>query len=169
MNQYILYSNECYKSSHESVLMNVKTISHYDWEAYLQKLKQSKQKDLLFSLKCWNSTNIYKGFLFDGFDEIRQFYFFSLYCAVEHQLKTVKGPNLPKMTALRNMTSEFMRANMDDFLPFLSHPDTGEILTEDQFQEYCDQVAQTPAWGGQVEVSYSLFSSSLSHYSNSSK
>lgn len=89
---------------------------------------------------------------------------------MEHQLKTVKGPNLPKMTALRNMTSEFMRANMDDFLPFLSHPDTGEILTEDQFQEYCDQVAQTPAWGGQVEVCYSLFSSHLSHkYSNSSK
>lgn len=71
---------------------------------------------------------------------------------MEHQLKTVKGPNTPNLTALRNMTSEFMRRNMDDFLPFLSHPDTGEILTEDQFQEYCDQVAETPAWGGQVEV-----------------
>lgn len=64
MNQYILYSYECCKSSNESVLMNVKTISHYDWEVYFQKLKQSKQKDLLFSLKPWNSTNIYKGFVY---------------------------------------------------------------------------------------------------------
>lgn len=51
------------------------------------------------------------------------------------------------------MTSEFLRENMDDFLPFVSHPDTGEILTENQFHDYCDQVANTPAWGGQVEVS----------------
>jgi len=75
-----------------------------------------------------------------------------LYCAVEHQFRTVKGPTAPNVTELRHMTSEFLRENMDDFLPFLSHPDTGEILTESQFQEYCDQVAHTPAWGGQVEL-----------------
>uniref|UniRef100_A0A1B6EJC5 ubiquitinyl hydrolase 1 n=1 Tax=Cuerna arida TaxID=1464854 RepID=A0A1B6EJC5_9HEMI len=75
-----------------------------------------------------------------------------LYCAVEHQLQTVKGPTAPSMADLRHITSDFLRENMDDFLPFLSHPDTGEILTESQFQEYCDQVADTPAWGGQVEL-----------------
>lgn len=50
------------------------------------------------------------------------------------------------------MTSDFLRENSVDFLPYLSHPDTGEMLTEQQFQEYCDQVANTPAWGGQIEV-----------------
>lgn len=78
---------------------------------------------------------------------------FSLYCAIEHQLRALKGSSAPNVTDLRHMTSEFLRENMDDFLPFVSHPDTGEILTENQFQEYCEQVANTPAWGGQVEVS----------------
>lgn len=79
--------------------------------------------------------------------------FCSLYCAIEHQLQKLKGKLTPTVTELRHLTSTFLRENMDIFLPFLSHPDTGEILTESQFQEYCDQVADTPIWGGQVEVS----------------
>jgi len=75
-----------------------------------------------------------------------------LYCAVEHQLRSVRGASAPKVNELRRLTSEYLRENMDYFLPFLSHPDTGEILTETQFQEYCDQVANTPVWGGQVEL-----------------
>lgn len=81
-------------------------------------------------------------------------FFYSLYCAVEHQLKNLDGSSAPTLNELRVMTSEFLREHSVDFLPYLSHPDTGEMLTEQQFQEYCDQVANTPAWGGQVEVCY---------------
>ena len=77
---------------------------------------------------------------------------FSLYNAIEHQLRETLGENTPGLYDLRQMTSEFLRENSVDFLPYLSHPDTGEMLTEQQFQEYCDQVANTPAWGGQIEV-----------------
>uniref|UniRef100_A0A1B6CUT1 ubiquitinyl hydrolase 1 n=1 Tax=Clastoptera arizonana TaxID=38151 RepID=A0A1B6CUT1_9HEMI len=75
-----------------------------------------------------------------------------LYCAIEHQLKILDGPTAPNLNELRTMTSDFLREHSVDFLPYLSHPDTGEMLTEQQFQEYCDQVANTPAWGGQVEL-----------------
>lgn len=75
-----------------------------------------------------------------------------LYNAIEHQLREKLGENTPGLYDLRQMTSEFLRENSVDFLPYLSHPDTGEMLTEQQFQEYCDQVANTPAWGGQIEL-----------------
>ncbi|RZF33920.1 hypothetical protein LSTR_LSTR012262 [Laodelphax striatellus] len=75
-----------------------------------------------------------------------------LYCAIEHQLKTEEGLGAPGVNELRLMTSKFLRENSVDFLPYLSHPDTGEMLTEVQFEDYCDQVANTPAWGGEVEL-----------------
>ncbi|XP_075212409.1 deubiquitinase OTUD6B isoform X2 [Lycorma delicatula] len=75
-----------------------------------------------------------------------------LYCAVQHQLKNEEGLGAPSVNELRQMTSKFLKENSVDFLPYLSHPDTGEMLTEAQFQDYCDQVADTPAWGGEVEL-----------------
>lgn len=78
-------------------------------------------------------------------------FYFSLYCAVDHQLKMCHGNGLG-VTELRLKTSTVLRENSNEYLPFLSHPDTGEMLTESQFYDYCDQVAHTTAWGGQVEV-----------------
>lgn len=74
-----------------------------------------------------------------------------LYCAIDHQLKQTFG-NAPGIKELRSKTSTILRENSNEYLPFLSHPDTGEMLTENQFYDYCDQVAQTTAWGGQVEL-----------------
>ena len=78
--------------------------------------------------------------------------FFSLYCAVDDQLKRL-GDNGLGIDKLRNMTSQYLLEHKSDFLPFLSHPDTGDVLTDAQFEEYCDEVASTSAWGGEVEVS----------------
>lgn len=74
-----------------------------------------------------------------------------LYCAIDHQLKESQG-NALGIKELRLKTSSVLRDNSNEYLPFLSHPDTGEMLTESQFYDYCDQVAQTTAWGGQVEL-----------------
>lgn len=62
----------------------------------------------------------------------------------------------PTMKELRSQTAEFLRKNQDEFLPYLSHPDTGNMLTESQYAEYCDQVADK-AWGGQIEVRSHIF------------
>ena len=48
------------------------------------------------------------------------------------------------------MTAEYMRAHPDDFLPFIDHEDG--IMSEQQFAEYCDNVANTSCWGGQLEL-----------------
>ncbi|XP_014283623.1 deubiquitinase OTUD6B isoform X1 [Halyomorpha halys] len=74
-----------------------------------------------------------------------------LYCAIDHQLKMCHGSGLG-VTELRLKTSTVLRENSNEYLPFLSHPDTGEMLTQSQFYDYCDQVAHTTAWGGQVEL-----------------
>lgn len=85
-----------------------------------------------------------------------------MYCAVEHQLKNEEGLGAPNVNELRQMTSKFLKENFVDFLPYLSHPDTGEMLTEAQFEDYCDQVAHTPAWGGEVEVNVNVFTNLFS-------
>nr|CAD7573586.1 unnamed protein product [Timema californicum] len=77
-----------------------------------------------------------------------------LYSAVDHQRKMVGEVGLG-LSRLRLLTADYLRQNRDEFLPFISHPETGNMLTEEQYYEYCDQVAGTPAWGGEVEVTLS--------------
>jgi OTU domain-containing protein 6 len=41
---------------------------------------------------------------------------------------------------------------MNDFLPFLSNTDSDNLLTPEEYEKYCSDVAETSAWGGAVEV-----------------
>ncbi|KAM4549919.1 deubiquitinase OTUD6B [Fundulus diaphanus] len=76
-----------------------------------------------------------------------------MYRAIEDQLAQRVKPGL-KMSVkeLRSRTAEHMRNNTDDFLPFLTNPDTGDLFTADEFEKYCNDVEQTAAWGGQLEL-----------------
>lgn len=56
------------------------------------------------------------------------------------------------MSQLRQVTADYLREHMADFLPFLTHQDTGDLLTETQYEQYCTDVADTHTWGGQPEV-----------------
>jgi OTU domain-containing protein 6 len=59
---------------------------------------------------------------------------------------------------LRKMTSQYLKEHRADFLPFLSSADTGDLFTDEQYEDYCNEVANTSAWGGEVEVSsYIIF------------
>lgn len=78
-------------------------------------------------------------------------FFPSLYNAVAHQLK-VLGETPLGLKDLRTKTSNYLRANMNDFLPFLSNSDSEELFSPEQFEKYCDNIAYTNAWGGAVEV-----------------
>ncbi|XP_012944763.1 deubiquitinase OTUD6B [Aplysia californica] len=73
-----------------------------------------------------------------------------MYNAVNHQLSCRNLESSNK--ELREKTADFMRSHRDDFLPFLTHPDTGDMLTEEQFEEYCEKTSKTPMWGGQIEL-----------------
>lgn len=54
------------------------------------------------------------------------------------------------------MTAIHLRLNRDDFLPFLCNQDTGDPMSETEFESYCNKVEKTAAWGGQIEVGYFL-------------
>lgn len=47
-----------------------------------------------------------------------------------------------------------MRANPDEFLPFLeSEKEADGLMGEAEYGRYCDTVEMTGEWGGQPEVS----------------
>lgn len=50
------------------------------------------------------------------------------------------------MQQLRNMAADFMRSNIDDFMPFMD-----EVESEEGYQKYCDDILKT-SWGSQLEV-----------------
>jgi len=52
---------------------------------------------------------------------------------------------------LRRAATEEMKNNPDDYLPFLSNA-SGDMLDQEGFENYCQKMLETPAWGGQVEL-----------------
>ncbi|CAG4944363.1 unnamed protein product [Colias eurytheme] len=74
-----------------------------------------------------------------------------LYKAISHQL-TIKKDSSVTVEQLRSNVATHIRSNKDDFLPFLTNPDTFEMLTDTEFNEYCDKICNTKVWGGQLEI-----------------
>lgn len=74
-----------------------------------------------------------------------------LYKAVSHQLAIIKQKDV-SVDELRESTAKYIRQHKGDFLPFMTHPDTFEMLTNEDFEEYCDKLENTKVWGGQLEV-----------------
>lgn len=74
-----------------------------------------------------------------------------LYNAVAHQMK-VKGLTPLGFSDLRTKTATYLRENMNDFLPFLANSESEDLLTPEEYEKYCDNVAKTSAWGGAVEL-----------------
>ncbi|KAF9432972.1 OTU domain-containing protein 6A, partial [Entomortierella beljakovae] len=61
-----------------------------------------------------------------------------------YQLKTT-------VKDLRHSTAQHMRENADDYLPFLTNKQ-GDMMSPDDFQEYCNELESTAVWGGQPEL-----------------
>ncbi|CAI5746605.1 unnamed protein product [Peronospora destructor] len=77
-----------------------------------------------------------------------------MYHAVADQVKQKNLPLADEMTGfqyLRKLTSEYMLAHPDDFLPFMVL-DESISGADDAFTSYCDRVATTADWGGQLEL-----------------
>ncbi|XP_060915989.1 deubiquitinase OTUD6B [Labrus mixtus] len=76
-----------------------------------------------------------------------------MYRAIEDQLAKRSKPEIVvSMKDLRSRTAEHMRSHADDFLPFLTKPNTGDMYTTEEFEHYCSEVEHTAAWGGQLEL-----------------
>ncbi|XP_029022319.1 deubiquitinase OTUD6B [Betta splendens] len=76
-----------------------------------------------------------------------------MYRAIEDQLAQRAKPELTMtMKELRSRTADHIRNHSDDFLPFLTNPNTGDMYTTDEFDKYCSDVEHTAAWGGQLEL-----------------
>ncbi|XP_061520705.1 deubiquitinase OTUD6B isoform X1 [Phycodurus eques] len=74
-----------------------------------------------------------------------------MYRAIRDQLLRRDKSEL-SVKELRCRTAAHMRSHADDFLPFLSDPDTGDAYAADDFEKYCSDVEHTAAWGGQLEL-----------------
>ncbi|XP_049891206.1 deubiquitinase OTUD6B [Epinephelus moara] len=76
-----------------------------------------------------------------------------MYRAIEDQLAQLSQSGvIMSVKELRSRTAEHMRSHADDFLPFLTNPNTGDMYTTDEFEKYCSDVEHTAAWGGQLEL-----------------
>ncbi|KAE8907325.1 hypothetical protein PF010_g1637 [Phytophthora fragariae] len=77
-----------------------------------------------------------------------------MYHAVADQMKQKKLPIADPVTGfqyLRKLTSDYMLAHADDFLPFMAL-DEAAASPQEAFATYCDRVANTADWGGQLEL-----------------
>ena len=74
-----------------------------------------------------------------------------LYKAIAHQFSLKKQKEL-SVDNLREKVADYIRQNIDDFLPFMTNPDTCEMLTSEEFEEYCSKIENTKVWGGQLEI-----------------
>lgn len=72
-----------------------------------------------------------------------------MYKALSHQLES-SGRTI-SVQELRSKTADYIIAHKDEFLPFLT-TDDGDILNDEQFETYCNEIRNTKAWGGQVEL-----------------
>ncbi|GAV03344.1 hypothetical protein RvY_13784 [Ramazzottius varieornatus] len=73
-----------------------------------------------------------------------------MYHSLSYQLQ-LNGRDL-SVQELRQQTADHMSSKPEDFLPFLAHHETGDPLTAQEFEEYCEDIAKTNAWGSQVEL-----------------
>jgi len=74
-----------------------------------------------------------------------------LYNSIADQLR-IKGENIDKdyYKTLRGITAKYMLEHPDDFMVFIDSEDG--IISEELFKDYCSKVANTNAWGGQLEL-----------------
>lgn len=75
-----------------------------------------------------------------------------LYNAIRNQLH-VTGRFADDIQTLRNNTANYILENKDSLIFYMTNPDTGDCLTDAEFEKYCADLKNTAAWGGQIEIS----------------
>ncbi|KAL2917976.1 OTU protein [Polyrhizophydium stewartii] len=74
-----------------------------------------------------------------------------LFNALADQLALVDAGSQATHLTLRAVAAEFMRSHQDDFAPFMVN-DNGDMLSQAEFEQYCDKMEREAVWGGQLEI-----------------
>jgi OTU domain-containing protein 6 len=74
-----------------------------------------------------------------------------MYAALVHQLSLCGVAET--VESLRKTAAEYIRANKDELICYMTSAKSDDIMSEEEFMEYCRQVDCTKAWGSQVEIS----------------
>jgi OTU domain-containing protein 6 len=73
-----------------------------------------------------------------------------LYNAIKHQLE-LSGIN-QSVESLRKTSADYIRRNRDEMICYMTSAKGDDIMSLDEFEEYCNQVEKTKAWGSQIEI-----------------
>lgn len=73
-----------------------------------------------------------------------------MYNAIKHQLD-LAGVN-QSVESLRKTAAEYIRVNKDELICYMTSANSDDIMSEEEFIEYCRQVECTKAWGSQIEL-----------------
>ena len=72
--------------------------------------------------------------------------------------QTLQSKRGESVGSLRSLAADYMLAHAGDFQPFTSDPATGDMLSDSQYAQYCNDGVRgcdgsaPPVWGGQLEL-----------------
>lgn len=75
-----------------------------------------------------------------------------LYNAVAHQLAATGRQPPHGVAALRTLAADYIEANRDELIVYMTNPRTGDCLDDVEFGAYCEAVRASSTWGGQLEI-----------------
>ncbi|CAG2101721.1 unnamed protein product [Medioppia subpectinata] len=73
-----------------------------------------------------------------------------MYRSIVHQLSLQNITT--DVSELRQKTCDYMMDNKIDFIPFLTSNTTGDMMSDSEYENYCNDIATTKSWGGQLEL-----------------
>ena len=73
-----------------------------------------------------------------------------MFYALQHQLQDRGLPQ--SVNDMRETAANYMKQHQDDFLPYLVHPKTGDMLSGEEFTSYCEEIKTDGVWGGMHEA-----------------
>lgn len=73
-----------------------------------------------------------------------------LYNSLRHQLELHNMSYT--VDALRKIAADYIRANKDELICYMPSSRGDDIMSQEEFDDYCNQVENTKAWGSQIEI-----------------
>lgn len=73
-----------------------------------------------------------------------------LYNSIRHQLELHNVSHT--IETLRKIAADYIRANKDELICYMPSSRGDDIMSQEEFDDYCHQVENTKAWGSQIEI-----------------
>jgi OTU domain-containing protein 6 len=73
-----------------------------------------------------------------------------LYNSIRHQLELHNM--VYSVDTLRKIAADYIRANKDELICYMPSSKGDDIMSQEEFDDYCNQVENTKAWGSQIEI-----------------